>query len=237
MLFRSGWDGTQWGVEGRILPDQERLSWFDRLPKSAQQSVTKSVWSLSRDSAGMLVRFQTDASSIQVHYKLTKSTLGMPHMAATGVTGIDLYARDGEGKWKWVQVAKPNAQEVKVEIIKGLAPGLREYAAYLPLYNGVEFVQIDCLLVVRARQRPNRSRRRDRNTIDGGEQRPFAVIAVEPTELRHGGGVTLFVGTRMNAIPVPLDEFPRQAKAVSQSREAMQSGQGLDQPRGDPEIL
>lgn len=135
-------DVTQWGVEGRILPDQERLRWFDRLPKSAESVVTSSVWNLSRDSAGMLVRFVTDATSIHVHYKVRKENLGMPHMPATGVSGVDLYARDIDGRWKWVQVAKPAAQETKAEIIRGLAPGKREYAAYLPLYNGVEFMNL-----------------------------------------------------------------------------------------------
>jgi hypothetical protein len=100
------------------------------------------VWSLSRDSSGMMVRFKTDATAIHVHYKVMKANLGMPHMPATGVSGVDLYARDTDGKWKWVQVTKPATQEVKAEIIKGLAPGEREYAAYLPLYNGVEFMSI-----------------------------------------------------------------------------------------------
>ncbi len=135
-------DVTTWGLEGRILPDQSRLKWFDRLPASAEGKVTTPVWNLSRDSAGMMVRFKTDATAISVHYQLTKNRLGQPHMPATGVSGIDLYARDAEGKWKWVQVTKPDAQEVKAEIIKDLAPGLREYAAYLPLYNGVEFLKI-----------------------------------------------------------------------------------------------
>ncbi len=49
---------------------------------------------------------------------------------------------DNDGKWKWVQVTRPAAQEVKAEIIKGLAPGEREYAAYLPLYNGVQSMSI-----------------------------------------------------------------------------------------------
>jgi len=40
------------------------------------------------------VRFQTDATSIHVHYQLHKDRLSMPHMPATGVSGIDLYARN-----------------------------------------------------------------------------------------------------------------------------------------------
>lgn len=135
-------DVTAWGVEGRILPDQERKRWFDRLPASAEGRVTPAVWSLSRDSAGMMVRFKTDATSIHVHYKVMKANLGMPHMPATGVSGVDLYARDSDGRWKWVQVTRPSTQEVKAELIKDLAPGYREYAAYLPLYNGVEFLSI-----------------------------------------------------------------------------------------------
>jgi hypothetical protein len=135
-------DVTKWGIEGRILPDQDRKLWFDRLPSSAEGKVTDAVWNLSRDSAGMMARFKTSSSAISVHYKVRKSQLGMPHMPATGVSGIDLYARDNDGKWKWVQVTKPATQEVQTEIIQGLEPGVREYAAYLPLYNGIEFLKI-----------------------------------------------------------------------------------------------
>lgn len=135
-------DVKTWGVEGRILPDQERLRWFDRFPASAEKTVTSNVWNLSRDSAGMVARFKTDATAIHVHYKLLKNKLDMPHMPATGVSGVDLYARDTDGKWKWVQVTKPASQEVKAEIIKGLAPGTREYAIYFPLYNGVDSLSI-----------------------------------------------------------------------------------------------
>lgn len=135
-------DVTKWGVEGREFPDMERHRYFDRLPKSAEGKVTPAVWNLSRDSAGMMVRFKTDAPSIHVRYKLVKPTLGMPHMPATGVSGVDLYARDTNGKWKWVQVTKPAAQSVSAQIISDLAPGEREYAAYLPLYNGVESLEI-----------------------------------------------------------------------------------------------
>ncbi len=135
-------DVTQWGVEGRAWPDLERERWFDRLPVSAQGKVTPKVWDLSRDSAGMMVRFNTDATTIWAHYILRSEHLASPNMTAIGGSGIDLYARDESGKWRWVGVAKPDKKEVKQALIGGLAPGLREYAAYLPLYNGIETLAI-----------------------------------------------------------------------------------------------
>ncbi|TWU04237.1 SGNH/GDSL hydrolase family protein [Stieleria varia] len=149
-------DVTNWGVEGRILPDQPRERWFDRFPASAKGRVTDAVWNLSRDSAGMMVRFATDATTIQVHYKVTKGSLGMPHMPATGVSGIDLYARDPNGNLRWVNVVKPNQQEMKTIIAKDLALGFRQYVAYLPLYNGVEFLSIGVPLEARFDSLPPR---------------------------------------------------------------------------------
>ena len=135
-------DVTQWGVEGRGWGEQERKRWFYRLPAKADGKVTPAVWSLSRDSAGMMVRFTTDAQAIYTRYTLAKTNLAMPHMPATGVSGLDLYARDAAGKWKWVQVTRPNSAKVETTLITDLAPGEREYAAYLPLYNGIESLEI-----------------------------------------------------------------------------------------------
>ncbi|MEO8269619.1 MAG: SGNH/GDSL hydrolase family protein [Aureliella sp.] len=136
------YDVTTWGVEGRILPEQPRERWFDRFPSSAQGQVTSNVWNLSRDSSGMMVRFQTDSPSIHVHYQLMDDNLAMPHMPASGVSGVDLYARDSDGLWRWVQVVAPSQQDVTAELITGLAAGEREYAMYLPLYNGVESLSV-----------------------------------------------------------------------------------------------
>lgn len=135
-------DATGWGLEGRLWPEQERRSYFDRLPAAAEQTVPPAVWNLSRDSAGLMARFRTDAKSIQVHYKLTKAALAMPHMPATGVSGVDLYARDAQGRWRWVNVARPAQAEVRTELIGGLDGASREYALYLPLYNGVQMLEI-----------------------------------------------------------------------------------------------
>ncbi len=137
-------DVTTWGLEGRGWPDLPRERWFQRLPDEAHGKVTDTVWNLSQDSAGMMVRFKTDATNIWARYKLHKpaSGIAMPHMPATGVSGVDLYARDRSGKWRWVNVTKPTAPDVTQQLGNGLAPGSREYAAYLPLFNGIDKLEI-----------------------------------------------------------------------------------------------
>lgn len=133
-------DVRDWGVEGRGFNDTE--AYFDRLPGRAKPVVREAVWNLSRHSAGMMVRFRTDATEIHVDYGVTSSNLAMPHMPATGMSGLDLYAADTDGTWKWVAVVAPATQQVKKKIVSGLAAGERDYAIYLPLYNGTEFLKI-----------------------------------------------------------------------------------------------
>ncbi len=66
----------------------------------------------------------------------------MPHMPATGVSGIDLYATDDQGQWRWLAVTRPTAQTTKVKMVDSIIPGEHEFTAYLPLYNGTEFLKI-----------------------------------------------------------------------------------------------
>jgi hypothetical protein len=135
-------DVTTWGVEGRAWPQLERKRWFDRLPAVADGEVTERVWALSRDSAGMMVRFKTDASMIWADYTLLKERLNGSNMTPIGASGLDLYARNEAGNWRWAGVARPSGQVVRQRIIEGIAPGFREYAVYLPLYNGIESLSI-----------------------------------------------------------------------------------------------
>lgn len=68
--------------------------------------------------------------------------MGAPHSPATGFSGVDLYARDGEGVWRWVEVTRPSSQKIEMKMVEGLAPGLREYGAYLPLRNPVNKLEV-----------------------------------------------------------------------------------------------
>lgn len=129
------------GVEGQGWTDVE--SPFDRLPKKAKGVVRDPVWNLSRDSAGMAVRFVTDATTIHARWTLRSERLAMPHMAATGVSGLDLYAKTEAGRWHWLACQAPKQfPTTQLALVSGLPAGEREYLLYLPLYNGVTSVEI-----------------------------------------------------------------------------------------------
>lgn len=114
---------------------------YDRLPARAEAIVSEGAWAQSRSSAGIVVRFVTDAPEITVRWKLTSSALAMDHMPATGVSGVDLYVRR-DGKWEWLAVGRVWAQENTFRLISGLTPEQGEYALYLPLYNGTASAEI-----------------------------------------------------------------------------------------------
>ncbi len=115
---------------------------YDRLPARAQGVVREPVWLLSQHSAGLCVRFVSDAPSIRARWSLRFDSLAMNHMPASGVSGLDLFAMDG-CEWRWLGVGRPSAFPVNEELLAGaLCPGRRQYLLYLPLYNGVDSVFI-----------------------------------------------------------------------------------------------
>ncbi len=134
------YDVKEFGVEGKGWSETKK--YFDRLPAKAEGFVRDQVWNLSRDSAGMCFRFVSDSPNIYVRYELSKESLSMTHMAATGHSGVDLYAQDGMGIDRWVAVVRPGKQKMDTTLAKDLAPGSRRYTLYLPLRNGVESLEI-----------------------------------------------------------------------------------------------
>ena len=140
-------DSTLLWCDVQLLPIEgqgwrETKSDYDRLPAKAKGKVRAAVWSLSRHSAGIAVRFVTDATTIHARWRLTSVRLAMPHMAATGVSGLDLYVRDDEGKWRWLACARPTRQTNTLKLISGIPEGKRTYMMFLPLYNGVATAEI-----------------------------------------------------------------------------------------------
>lgn len=165
-------------------------TYYYRLPIKLQNVVRKEVWDLGKNSAGIAIRFSTDAQCIGAKWELTNN-FGMAHMAATGVKGMDLYVLDTkrnigvskeeikesqnkgtastaqkfkdafeslsndiknaknkavkylEGKeWKYAGTAFPNGKNSANIFVRKMAEGKREYMIYLPLYDGVESLEI-----------------------------------------------------------------------------------------------
>lgn len=121
-------------LEGVGWPGESQA--YTRLPDRAEGVVRPEVWELSRHSAGVCVRFVSDAATIAARWTLRNSRLAMAHMPATGVSGLDLYARDASAHWRWSAIGIPSALENEVTLLSDVPRQTREYAAYLPLYNG-----------------------------------------------------------------------------------------------------
>jgi hypothetical protein len=172
--------GVRWidirelGVEGRGFEDVE--SFYDRWPARAKGKLPENVWQLGLKSAGMSVRFVTDARKINARWTLRGDALAMDHMPATGVSGLDLYTRV-DGKWRWLGVARPKqfpTNEVPLTSAE-LDPAEREMLLYLPLYNGVERVEIGVPEGARVKKAPAWS---------GAKVRPICFYG---TSILHGG--------------------------------------------------
>ncbi|MFT7678367.1 MAG: lysophospholipase L1-like esterase [Planctomycetota bacterium] len=127
-------------LRGQAWPDSSPP--FGRLPLKAKEAVRDRVWSLGLQSAGLHVDFESNASEIHARWSLTSETLAMKHMPASGVSGLDLYVRDGT-VWRWLGLGQPTEQLGNVaRLAKGLAPKWRTYRLYLPLYNGVSALEL-----------------------------------------------------------------------------------------------
>ena len=57
-------------LEGTIVPDSLKENSYDRLPLSYKSIVRPPVWDLSKNSAGMSIRFLTNSSSISVKWEV-----------------------------------------------------------------------------------------------------------------------------------------------------------------------
>ncbi len=134
------YNAEHWPVENKAWVDTDR--YFARLPSRMNGVATDSVWGLSQDSTGEVVRFRTNGTSILVKYKLYSGGLAMPHMPATGMSGLDLYTPAPDGQWKWAGCTMPTSQEATVTLVSGLDGSMREYQLYLPLYNGIDHLEI-----------------------------------------------------------------------------------------------
>lgn len=132
-------------IEGQAWPD-DVLAPYDRLPAKAEKTVREAVWNLSRHSSGLKIRFRSNSEEIVVRYKVNLRK-AMDHMPATGVSGVDLYAKDSDGGMLWCNGRREFSDTITYRF-GGLRPNDkyhelgREYRLNLPLYNSIEWLEI-----------------------------------------------------------------------------------------------
>jgi hypothetical protein len=63
-------------------------------------------------------------------------------MSAISTSGLDLYARDSCGGWRWAAVGVPQARETETRLLSELPSGSRDFLLYLPLRNVLTKLEI-----------------------------------------------------------------------------------------------
>lgn len=124
---------------------------YARMPERFKEVMPKAVWNLSRNSAGLSVRFITTSPEIQVKYTRAKS-YDYKNMAPLCYAGVDLYATDANGNTHWIgnhmkwnfgnnsdDTITITFQDIKIPEFahRGL-----EYQLYLPPYSTVTSMRI-----------------------------------------------------------------------------------------------
>lgn len=122
---------------------------YHRLPAYLKDSIMKDekrsgLWDRARNSAGIAIRFASNSRRIGIRYNLTWN-FHMAHMADTGIKGTDLYIMNDEGKWEYVNTNRPYKKDsIQTKIYADDLPTkeMREYMIYLPLYDGVNWMEL-----------------------------------------------------------------------------------------------
>ena len=121
---------------------------YTRLPQAYMDSCRKDQQWLYDHSSGIAVRFASNSKRIAAQWNL-KNNFHMQHMAMTGIKGTDLYTLNQQtGKWEYVNTARPQEKNFKADSIQSklyvenLDGEMREYMIYLPLYDGINWLQI-----------------------------------------------------------------------------------------------
>jgi len=127
-------------LEGTDIPASLKENMYDRLPVSYKEIVRKPVWDLSKNSAGLSIRFLSNSSVISVKWELLNN-FSMDHMPDTGIKGVDLYFKNKDD-WQYINTGRPVGFKNEYKLIENMDNELREYRVFLPLYDGLKSIEI-----------------------------------------------------------------------------------------------
>jgi lysophospholipase L1-like esterase len=159
-------DALDLALLGQPFPSLGGADAFTRLPPSAEPLVPQWVWFWSRAASGIVVAFESNATSIFLNYTLLNAnTSSFSNFAPIGMSGCDLYrgpSGDAGGSMRWVASTFEGLGDVKADGIVLEAPLFAESAGWpvgplpaapsqpttyayrlnLPSYNGVISMQV-----------------------------------------------------------------------------------------------
>ncbi|CAI8345055.1 MAG: Uncharacterised protein [Flavobacteriales bacterium] len=127
-------------IEGTDITDSLKENKYDRLPISYKKIVRKPVWDLSKNSAGLSIRFLSNSSLLTVKWEVLNN-FKMDHMPETGIKGVDLYFKN-EDNWQYLNTGRPQGFINEYKLSENMTNELREYKIYLPLYDGIKKIEI-----------------------------------------------------------------------------------------------
>jgi len=137
-------DAKKLTIEGMGWKDG--IADYTRIPDKYKSIVTPRLWSFSRNSAGITVRFAVKGTEfINARWTLKENKF-FGHMTPQAVNGLDLYVKLN-GKWVWAGIGKPSKDGLQQEttIKEGFLPSkVYECMLYLPLVADVSTVEIGC---------------------------------------------------------------------------------------------
>ena len=140
--FAQNWyDAATLPLYGKARQDTKEL--YERLPAAFEGRSRDAVWYLGRNSAGLYVRFSSNASAIWLRWS-AKFGNHMNHQTLTGTRGLDLYVLTDKGEWRFMASGRPtlDSKDCEQKVIGAMEPKWREYMLYLPLYDGLTKLEI-----------------------------------------------------------------------------------------------
>lgn len=134
-------DAAPLPVLGSLAPDASKA--YSRLPDSLKPLIREELWNLGLNSAGMALRFRSDATDIGAAWR-SLNRFSMNHMTPTGIRGLDLYVLQPDSSWTTLGSGRPSlsSHSNTSRIMSGMEREMREYMLYLPLYDGVDSIFI-----------------------------------------------------------------------------------------------
>lgn len=134
-------DARQFRIINRGFKDTTNI--YTRIPDALEEQTRPEIFELAQCSSGIGIRFRTNSHSIAVHYMLKEDCV-MNHMPFTGTKGTDLYMlTENDQQWHYIATTRPKpGKEQQRVFIKRLKGEMHEFLIYLPLYDGVDWVEI-----------------------------------------------------------------------------------------------